>query len=55
MPGLHHAVHGAFGGDGQAAELTRKTGGEGADIDHLLHLAETFAQDLAGFDGDQPA
>ena len=55
MPGFHHAVAGALGGDGQAVELARQADGEIADVDHLLHFAEAFGRDLAGFDRDQPA
>ncbi len=55
MPGLHHAVLGALGGDGEAGELAREAGGEGADVDHLLDFAEAFGEDLAGFDGDEAA
>ncbi len=46
---------GAFGGDGEAGKLAGEAGGEGADVDHLLHLAETFGEDLAGLDGDEAA
>jgi hypothetical protein len=38
---------------GQGA--TRETDGEIADVDHLLHFAEAFGQDLASLDGDQSA
>ncbi len=55
MPGLHHAVFGAFRGDGKAGELAREAGGEGADVDHLLNFAEAFGEELAGFDGDEAA
>jgi hypothetical protein len=53
MPGFHHAMLGPFGCDCQAVQLPRESGGEGADIDHLLDFALTFTDDLAGFDGDQ--
>ena len=55
VPGLHHAVVGALGGDGEAGELAREAGGEGADVDHLLDFAEAFGEDLAGFEGDEAA
>lgn len=52
-PGLHHAMFGALGGEGEAADLTREASGEGADVDHLLDFAQTFGEELAGFDGDE--
>jgi hypothetical protein len=55
VPGFHHAVVRALGGDGQAVELARQADREIADVDHLLHLAQAFGQDLAGFQGDQAA
>ncbi len=55
VPGLHHAMLGALGGDGEAGELAGEAGGEGADVDHLLNLAEAFGEDLSGFDGDEAA
>ena len=55
VPGLHHAVLGALGGNGEAGELAREAGGEGADVDHLLDFAVAFGEDLAGFDGDEAA
>ena len=55
MPGLHHAVVGALGGDRQAVELPRQADREVADVDHLLHLAGPFGGDLADLDRDQPA
>ena len=33
--------------DGEAVELARQADREVADVDHLLHLAEAFLQDLA--------
>ena len=53
MPLLHHAVLGALGGDGQAVELAGKADGEVADINHLLHFAFAFGEDLAGFECDE--
>ena len=55
VPGLHHAVAGALGGEGESGELAGEAGGEGADVDHLLDFAEAFGEDLAGFDGDEAA
>ncbi len=55
MPGLHHPVVGALGGDGQAVELARQADREVADVDHLLHFAEAFGDDLAGLERDQAA
>ena len=55
MPGLHHAVVGALGGDGQAVELAREADREVADVDHLLHLAEALGDDLAGLERDEAA
>ena len=46
---------GALGGDGEAVELARQADGEVADVDHLLHFAEAFGDDLAGLERDQPA
>ncbi len=55
VPGLHHAMLGALGGDGEAGELAGEAGGEGADVDHLLDFAMAFGEELAGFDGDEAA
>ena len=55
MPGLHHAVARALRGDGEAIDLTRQADGEIADVDHLLHFAETFGDDLSRFEGDDRA
>ncbi len=55
MPGFHHAVAGALGGDGQAVQLARQAHGEVADVDHFLDLAFALGQDLAGFQADQAA
>ena len=54
VPGLHHAVVGALGRDGQAVELARQADRVVADVDHLLHLAEALGDDLAGLEGDEP-
>ena len=42
-------------GSGEAGELAREAGGEGADVDHLLDFAVAFGEELAGFDGDEAA
>ena len=55
MPGLHHAMAGAFGRDRQTVKLARQTDREIADVDHLLHFAQAFLKDLAGFQRDQLA
>ena len=55
MPLLHHAMIGPFAGDREAVKLARQADREIADVDHLLHLATAFRDDLAGFDGDQAA
>src|ERR1700722_12766860 len=53
VPGLHHAMGWALGGKREAGELTREAGGEAADVDDLLHLAEAFGENLSGLDGDE--
>ena len=55
MPGFHHPVLGALGGDRQAVELARQADGEIADVDHLLHFAQAFRGDLADLDRNEPA
>jgi len=55
VPGFLHAMAGPLRGDGETIELARQTDGEVADVDHLLHLAEAFLQDLAGLQADQRA
>ena len=52
---LHHPVVGALGGDGQAVQLARQADREVADVDHLLHFAQAFGDDLAGLDRDEAA
>ena len=42
-------------GDGQAMQLARQADREVADVDHLLHLAQAFGEDLAGLERDQRA
>ena len=53
-PGFNELVIGALGLDREAVELTRQADGEVADVDHLLHFAETFRLDLADLDRHQP-
>ena len=55
VPGFHHAVAGALGGNGQAVELARQAHGKVADVDHLLHFAQAFGGNLARFQGHQAA
>src|SRR6516162_9670108 len=55
MPLLHHSVVWPFAGNGEAIELTRQADCEVADVDHLLHLAESLGADLAGLYGDKLA
>ena len=50
---FHHAVKGAFGGDGQAVELAGEACGEVADVDHFLDFAEGFLFYFADFEGDE--
>src|SRR5207248_11207930 len=53
MPLFHHAVGGAFGGDGEAVELAGESDGKVADVDHFLDFAERLLGDLADFEGDE--
>ena len=46
---------GPLGVHGQAVELARHADREVAHVDHLLHLAEALAQDLADLERDQAA
>ncbi len=55
MPLLEHAVARAFARHGEAVKLARKSSGEIGDVDHLLHFAFAFGQDLAHFKRDQRA
>ncbi len=55
MPLLHHAVLRALRGDGQAVKLAGEADGKIANINHLLHLAFAFGQNLSGFQRDQSA
>ena len=51
VPGLRQAVAGALGRHGLAEELARLARGEVCDVDHLLHLAQCLAADLAHLGG----
>ncbi len=53
VPLLHQPVARPLAGDGQPVELAGEPDSEVTDVDHLLHLAERFALDLAGLEGDQ--
>ena len=53
MPGFHHAVAGALGGNGQPIKLAGEANGKIADVDHFMHLAKTLRGDLARFDGHE--
>jgi len=53
MPLFHHPVIGPFARNGETVELARQADGEVADVDHFLHFAEPFAEDLARLDGDK--
>ncbi len=55
VPLLHHAMVGALGGDGEAADGAGEAGCVDADVDHLLDFAAAFGEDLTGLDGDQAA
>ncbi len=55
MPGFHHPVLGALGGQREAVELAREADREVADVDHFLHLAPRLGRHLAGLERDQPA
>jgi hypothetical protein len=55
MPGFHHAVLGALGGQREAVELARQADREVADVDHFLHFARAFGRDLAGLQRDEAA
>ena len=50
VPLLHQPVAGAFRRDRQPVQLAAQPDGEVADVDHLLHLAECLALDLAGLE-----
>ena len=50
VPGFHHPVARAFGGNRQSVQLAGETDGKVADVDHLLHFAHRFRRDLAGLE-----
>src|SRR4030095_5397261 len=53
MPLLHQTMTRPFGLDRQAIEHARLADGEIADVDHLLHLAFAFRDDLPSLQRDQ--
>ena len=53
MPLFHQPVARPLGGDGEPVKLPRKTDGEVADVDHLLHLADPFRADLSRLEGNE--
>ena len=53
MPLLHQSVAGTLAGDRQTVQLAAEPDGEVADVDHLLHLAECLALDLADLELNQ--
>src|ERR1019366_3418969 len=55
MPGFHHAVVRPFRSDGQARQLPGKSDSVHTDVDHFLHFALTLGENLARFEGHQPA
>ena len=55
MPLLHQSVAGTLAGDREAVQLAAEPDGEVADVDHLLHLAERLALDLADLELHQSA
>ena len=55
VPRLRQPMAGALGRDRAAVELPRETDREVADVDHLLHLAETLLLDLPDLERDERA
>jgi hypothetical protein len=55
VPLLVHSVQRALGVRGHAEKLAGQTDGIVADVDHLLHLAEPFGDDLAHLQRDETA
>jgi hypothetical protein len=45
----------AFARDGEAVELPGQSNGKVRDVNHLLDLAQSLGQDLAGLEGDETA
>src|SRR5262249_32788893 len=50
MPLLIHPMSRALAVHREAVKLARETDGEVCDIDHLLHFAFSFGEDLAHFE-----
>ena len=46
-------MSGPFRGHGKSIQLPGQTHGKIADVDHLLHLTQSFLVDLAAFQRDQ--
>src|SRR5215471_7848805 len=55
MPLLVHAMVRPLARYREAVELTREADGEVSEVDHLLHFAEAFGENLAGFESYQGA
>ena len=55
VPLFVHAVAGPLAVHGEAVELAREPHREIGDIDHLLHFAQAFGEDLAHFERHQRA
>ena len=55
VPLLVHAMSGALAVHGEAVELAREADGEIGDVDHLLHFAQAFGQDLAHLERNERA
>src|SRR5205823_9196715 len=55
MPLLHQTMVFSLRLNRQAVKHARLADGEIADIDHLLHFAFAFSDDLAGLEGDELA
>jgi hypothetical protein len=55
MPLLHQTVTRTFRLDSQAVEHSRLTDRKIANVDHLLHLAFAFGDDLSSLQGDELA
>ncbi len=55
VPCFRHPVTGAFGCNRQPVQLARQTDREIADVDHLLHFAQTLGRDFTGLQRDHRA
>src|SRR5690348_473204 len=53
MPLLHESMARAFGLNCEAIQHSRLADGEVADIDHLLHFAFAFGDDLSSLERDE--